>query len=191
MAGPVVAGACIMPPHVDIPGIRDSKLMTAGQRENVFQLLMAHPEVICATCVVDVAAIDQMNILQAALRAMEGAITALPCSPPDYLLVDGNQLPVAFSKDSSQTVVRGDSKSTVIAAASILAKVTRDKLMERYHERWPQYNFAQHKGYGTAAHMAVLKQLGACPIHRRTFAPLKHWIAAGEVAFVDIAQTVP
>lgn len=74
-------------------------------------------------CVVDVAAIDQMNILQAALRAMEGAITALPCSPPDYLLVDGNQLPVAFSKDSSQTVVRGDSKSTVIAAASILAKV--------------------------------------------------------------------
>ncbi|KAL0022093.1 hypothetical protein WJX79_007380 [Trebouxia sp. C0005] len=190
LAGPVVAGACIMPPHVDIPGIRDSKLMTAAQRENICQLLMAHPEVICASCVVDVAAIDQMNILQAALRAMEGAVAALPCSPPDYLLVDGNQVPGAFSKESSQPIVRGDSKSTVIAAASILAKVTRDKLMDQYHERWPQYNFAQHKGYGTAAHMAVLKQLGACPIHRRTFAPLKHWIAAGEVAFVDIAQTL-
>ena len=68
-------------------------------------------------------------------------------------------------------------------------QVTRDRLMDQYHEQWPEYNFAQHKGYGTAAHMAVLKQLGACPIHRRTFAPLKHWIEAGEVAFVDIAKT--
>lgn len=182
LAGPVVAGACILPPHVDIAGIRDSKLMTAAQREKVYALLMAHPDVFCATCVIDVAAIDQMNILQAALRAMEGAVTALPCSPPDYLLIDGNQLPRAFSKENSQTVVRGDAKSTVIAAASILAKVTRDKLMDQYHEQWPQYNFAQHKGYGTAAHMAALKQMGACPIHRRTFAPLRHWIEAGEIS---------
>lgn len=182
LAGPVVAGACILPSHVDIPGIKDSKLMTHLQREQVYALLVAHPEVTCATCVVDVADIDEMNILQAALKAMEGAVAALPHTPPDYLLVDGNQLPRGLNRECSQTVVRGDSKSTVIAAASVLAKVTRDKLMDQYHEQWPQYNFAQHKGYGTRAHMAALKELGPCPIHRRSFAPLKHWLEAGTMS---------
>ncbi|KAL3135891.1 hypothetical protein ABBQ32_007444 [Trebouxia sp. C0010 RCD-2024] len=128
LAGPVVAGACILPAHVDMPGIKDSKLMTHLQREQVYGLLMAHPEVICATCAVDVANIDEMNILQAALKAMEGAVAALPHTQPDYLLVDGNQLPRGFSRECSQTVVRGDSKSTVIAAASILAKASGSRI---------------------------------------------------------------
>ncbi|PSC70258.1 ribonuclease HII [Micractinium conductrix] len=174
LAGPVVAAACVVPPHVSIVGIDDSKKLSAEQREALYEQLTGHPDILWAAQVVDAGEIDTINILQAALKAMEGAAGAL-AQRPDFVLVDGNRLPKGLDPERSRTLVKGDSRCFCIAAASVIAKVTRDRIMEQYHEQWPQYNFAGHKGYCVPEHVEAVRKHGPCPVHRRTFAPIKHW----------------
>ncbi|KAH9539995.1 hypothetical protein CY35_15G085200 [Sphagnum magellanicum] len=178
LAGPVVAAACIIPASVMIPGVNDSKKLTEGKREELYSQIISTPGVIYAVHVIDAATIDQINILQATLQAMVGCVNKLTSkktgeSVPDYILVDGNRLPDGFSEKKAQCVVKGDAECHVIAAASILAKVTRDRMMLAYDKKWPEYGFKAHKGYGTSAHIAALLKNGPCDIHRRSFAPLK------------------
>ncbi|KAK9822135.1 hypothetical protein WJX74_009935 [Apatococcus lobatus] len=173
LAGPVVAAACHIPLDVDIDFVRDSKKMTAARRELVCQELTTHPRIRWAIKVVDAGMIDRMNILRAALDAMAGAAAALPGDCIDFLLVDGPYLPQGWDTTRAEAIIRGDDRCYAIAAASIIAKVTRDRLMLEYDARWPHYGFAAHKGYGTREHMNALRLHGACPIHRMSFAPLK------------------
>jgi ribonuclease HII len=128
-----------------------------------------------AACVIEHTVIDDINILQATMRAMEGAVASLPRGAPDRVLVDGNRVPPALSSNG-EFLIRGDDKSYAIGAASIIAKVTRDRLMLALDVRFPQYGFAQHKGYGTKAHMDAIAKHGPCDVHRRTFAPMKHMV---------------
>jgi ribonuclease HII len=123
-----------------------------------------------------------MNILQATLRAMEMAVSNLPGPKPRAVLVDGNQKPPGLDAEHVQAIVKGDSVCFSIAASSILAKVTRDRIMLEAHAQWPEYGFAAHKGYGTKAHMAAVRHLGPCPIHRLTFRPLPEIVAAASLA---------
>ncbi|PRW34053.1 Ribonuclease HII [Chlorella sorokiniana] len=174
LAGPVVAAACVVPAHVEISGIDDSKKLSAEQREALYEQLTTHPEVLWAAKVIEASEIDEINILQAAMKAMEGAAAGLR-QKPDFLLVDGNRLPKAFDPERARPVVKGDSKSFCIAAASVIAKVTRDRLMLALHKQYPQYNFAGHKGYCVPEHVEAIRQHGPCPQHRRTFAPIKTW----------------
>lgn len=193
LAGPVVAAACIIPADVVIAGVKDSKLLDHSQREAVYLELVSHPRVEWAVSVQDHTVVDSINILQATLRAMECAVAGLPRAP-DRVLIDGNTMPPALAHNG-ETIVGGDAKSFAIGAASVLAKVTRDRLMVQLHESWPVYNFAKHKvcvcraysplcsltthslkGYGTPEHLALIHQHGPCPIHRRTFAPVKHMV---------------
>jgi ribonuclease HII len=122
--------------------------------------------------IIDAAGIDDINILEATLRAMEAAVQQLPGKPPAAVLIDGNQIPPGVKADHVQSIVKGDAVCHSIAAASILAKVTRDRMMLQAHAKWPAYGFANHKGYGTKAHMAAVQTHGPCPIHRLTFRPL-------------------
>lgn len=170
LAGPVVAAACILPEKVFFPGVDDSKKLIPPIREELFSLLTGHSGVHFGVGVVDCEVIDSINILQATIQAMLEAVKNLTLLP-DLLLVDGMDLP--GSGIPVWKIVQGDSLSKSIAAASILAKVTRDKLMDKYHERWPEYQFNQHKGYGTPGHLEALEKFGPCPIHRKTFAPIK------------------
>jgi len=165
LAGPVVASAVILPANVSLDGLTDSKILTLKQREHFFPIIK-QVAVAFAIETVSSEVIDEINILQASLLAMKQAVEKL--SPlADLLLIDGNQR-VKTSTDQ-WTIVKGDSKSLSIAAASVLAKVTRDKLMENYHAQYPQYEFARHKGYGTQLHRDLIIQHGPCPIHRRSF----------------------
>jgi ribonuclease HII len=169
LAGPVVAAAVMLDPARPIDGLRDSKKLTAAARE---RLADAIRERAAAWCVAEasVAEIDQVNILQATMLAMQRAVAGLGRAPDD-VWVDGNRCPQWAWR--SQAVVKGDDKVAAIAAASILAKTARDAFMRRLHEDFPAYGFAQHMGYGTAAHLAALKAHGACPQHRRSFGPVK------------------
>ena len=165
LAGPVCAAAVILPPHLEIPGLNDSKKLTDKRRRELFPLIQEQA-LAYGIAFADHTEVDEINILQATYLAMERALTQLSIKP-DIALIDGNRakdfgLPV-------QTVVHGDSLSANIAAASILAKVTRDDLMLKMAENYPQYGFEEHKGYGTKAHYAALTNLGASPIHRMTF----------------------
>jgi len=177
LAGPVVAAATMLPvkwlesglPPV-LEGLNDSKQLTARQRERFFDALISCSEVTFAVARVEAGQVDEFNILQATHRAMNEALAALAPSP-QHALVDGTR--VKTLRFSHTPIVKGDARSYSIAAASVLAKVTRDRLMEEYHERWPAYGFAEHKGYGTPQHLAALAEHGPCPIHRRSFAPLK------------------
>lgn len=165
LSGPVVAAACVLPIDVEIPALNDSKKLTPKKRDLLFDVIrevavdfaigQATPE-----------EIDRLNILNATMLAMRRAIAGLK-TPPDYALVDGNCIR-DFSVPAS-AIVKGDSLSASIAAASILAKVTRDRLCLADHSAYPQYGFDKHKGYGTAEHIAALKQYGPTPIHRKTF----------------------
>lgn len=173
LAGPVVAAACILPHKALFPRIDDSKKLTSRVREELFSLLANHPEVHFGVGIVGHEVIDAINILQATIQAMVEALKKLK-TPPDLLLVDGMKLPesgLPFWK-----IIRGDSLSKSIAAASILAKVTRDRLMDEYHEKWPAYQFNRHKGYGTKAHFEALEKFGPSPIHRKSFAGVKHLV---------------
>lgn len=176
LAGPVVAGAAVLP--VDwlrggfpesLRRLNDSKQLTEKVREELFEAIHAEREIHFGLGIVEPAVIDRINILQATHRAMNKALAQL--SPPAaHALVDGRPVP---SLSVTQTaIVKGDAKSFSIAAASILAKVTRDRLMREYDAQWPEYDFATHKGYGTPAHLAALAENGPCPIHRRSFAPV-------------------
>ena len=177
LAGPVVAAAVLFPPEwiehglpLELRGLNDSKQLTARQREGFFSRLTAEPTLRFGVAQVDAEGIDAINILQATHRAMNAALATLH-PEPEHVLVDG--LKVSSLAFPQTPLVKGDARSYAIAAASILAKVTRDRLMLEYDRTWPAYGFADHKGYGTARHLAALQEHGPCPIHRRTFAPLR------------------
>lgn len=171
LAGPVVAAACVLPRDFRHRTLNDSKQLTELERERIYAELTTRPDIHWATGVSDVSVIDSYNILRATFRAMYLALTALPVQP-DCLLIDGNQRVPAIQL-RQKTIVKGDAKSYSIAAASVIAKVSRDRLMLAFHDQYPQYNFAQHKGYGTPEHLAALAEHGPCPIHRRSFAPVR------------------
>lgn len=177
LAGPVVAAACIIPEDVIIDGIDDSKKLREEERERLFEVLVSTPGVSYAVYIVEARTIDEVNILQATMQAMKGSIQQLFASEnsPDYVLVDGNRLPSDLPPIKAEFVIKGDAVSHVISAASILAKVTRDRLMNDYDKKWPEYGFKAHKGYGTPAHLAALLKCGPCHIHRKSFAPIKDW----------------
>ncbi len=165
LAGPVVAAAVIFHPERIVEGVDDSKKLRAAERELLFDLITARAIAI-GVGVIDHATIDEINILQATLRAMAAAVEQLPIRP-DHLLIDG---PRYQESDIPYTArVDGDARSVSIAAASIIAKVTRDRLMAEYDRRYPVYGFGRHKGYGTAEHLAALREHGPCAIHRRSF----------------------
>lgn len=165
LAGPVFAAAVILPEGCTIKGINDSKKLSPKKREALFGEIEAGA-VAYGIGFATEEEIDEINILQATFRAMKRAFDALKI-PPDLALVDGNRMP-ALSVET-RTIVQGDALSASIAAASILAKVSRDRLMRQVDEIYPQYGFAKHKGYGTAYHVEMLKKYGPCPVHRRTF----------------------
>lgn len=169
LAGPVVAAACFIPLDVTICGVDDSKKLTARQRERLYDELIHHPAIEYAVAVVGAEVIDEINILQATFQAMREALFSLK-RKPDVALVDGADLNVQGIE--TVKIVRGDAQSACIAAASILAKVVRDRLMEEFHRTWPHFRFEKHKGYGTKLHLQALQEHGPCPIHRRSFAPV-------------------
>jgi ribonuclease HII len=169
LAGPVVAAAVILDDRHPIYGLADSKKLSAKRREALFDEIRAKA-LCCSIAQASVEEIDTLNILQATLLAMRRAVLGLRL-PPKLVLVDGNRLPVLEIR--SEAIVKGDEKVPAISAASILAKVTRDRWCNQYHTEFPQYGFDQHKGYGTAEHLAALRQHGACPQHRKTFRPVR------------------
>ncbi|MBU6402079.1 MAG: ribonuclease HII [Verrucomicrobia bacterium] len=177
LAGPVVAAAVVLPEAwieaglpAKLSGLNDSKQLTARQRERFFEFLTHHALVRYAVAQADAATIDAINILRATHGAMNQALAALQ-PPPQHVLVDGLRVPsLAFPQTA---LVRGDARSYLIAAASVLAKVNRDRLMHAYDREFPAYGFARHKGYATPQHLAALAEHGPCPIHRRSFAPVR------------------
>jgi ribonuclease HII len=177
LAGPVVAAAVILDDVCPIKGLNDSKKLTALRRETLFEEIRAKA-LCCSVAQASVQEIDQLNILEATLLAMRRAVEGLRLKP-HKVLVDGNRLP-ALSMPA-QAIVKGDAKVKAISAASILAKVHRDRLCVQLHENHPAYGFDVHKGYATSAHLAALKTHGACDAHRRTFAPVRAvWHSARE-----------
>ncbi|MFA7230632.1 MAG: ribonuclease HII [Victivallaceae bacterium] len=172
LAGPVVAAAVVFPKSSMIPAVNDSKQLSECRRIELREAILNVPGVQYAIVEIDAAEIDRINILAASLEAMRRALSQL--EQVDYVLVDGNKLPKI--EISAEYVVKGDAKSASIAAASILAKVYRDKLMVKFGERFPEYGFEEHKGYGTKKHLAALKQCGICEIHRKSFAPVRDTI---------------
>lgn len=168
LAGPVVAAAVILDARNPIAGLADSKKLSAARRERLFDLICARA-LCCAVGAASVQEIDQFNILQATMLAMRRAVQGLRLTPA-RVLVDGNRIPVLTVR--AEAVVGGDAVVAEISAASIVAKVHRDRWCAQLHARYPQYGFADHKGYGTAQHLAALRALGACPEHRRSFAPV-------------------
>ena len=168
LAGPVVAAAVILDELHPIAGLADSKVLSAARREALYDEIRAKA-LCCSIAEASVEEIDQINILQATMLAMRRAVLGLRLKPA-RVLVDGNRLPRLDVP--AEAIVKGDAKVAAISAASILAKVTRDRWCAQLHTQYPQYGFAGHKGYGTAEHLAALEQHGACPQHRRTFAPV-------------------
>jgi ribonuclease HII len=165
LAGPVVAAAVILPPGYLNSEIKDSKKLSAGKRDELYETINREA-IAVGMIVVDADIIDRVNILQATLQAMRDAVLELPASP-DFLLIDGNQrVPILTPQ---KPIVKGDSLSISIAAASIIAKVSRDRIMEMYHRQFPHYNFQRNKGYGTKEHLDAIKKFGICKIHRKSF----------------------
>lgn len=166
LAGPVCAAAVILPENCDISGLNDSKKLSEKKREELFGVI-TECAVSYAIAFGTLEEIESFNILNATFMAMNRAVSALKI-PADFALIDGNRKPVGF-EIPCETVVKGDGKSCSIAAASILAKVTRDRLLLEYDRLYPQYGFAKHKGYGTKAHYEAIKEYGVCPVHRLSF----------------------
>lgn len=165
LAGPVVAAAVVLPRDDTIPGLNDSKLLSQARRERLFDAIEQHA-VSVAIGIVSPEVIDKINILQATRKAMTRAVSQL-VPPPDHLLIDG---PLVLDLDIPQEgIVKGDRLSVSVAAASIVAKVTRDRIMEELHRQYPEYGFDRHKGYGTKAHRQALQQHGPSPVHRMCF----------------------
>jgi ribonuclease HII len=165
LAGPVVAAAVILPKGIFIDGVNDSKKLSAKQRESLFHDIYERALAV-GVGIVNHEVIDRINIYQASILAMRKAVEKLSIEP-SIVLADGN----SFKHESwrYQNIVDGDAKSVTIAAASVIAKVTRDSLMREYHDQFPLYGFDRHKGYGTKLHMEALRRYGMCPIHRRSF----------------------
>lgn len=174
LAGPVVAAAVIFLDYSRIPEVFDSKQLTEKAREELFEVLTSRDDIIFAFAEVDNNEIDRINILQATHLAMRTAVDKLS-QKPDFVLIDGN--PVKSMPYPNKSVVKGDAKCAAISAASIIAKVHRDRLMCKYAELYPEYGFDIHKGYGTAAHIEAIKTYGATPIHRKTFSPIREMLS--------------
>lgn len=170
LAGPVVAAACIIPSNVFFPGVNDSKQLSSEERADLFEIISKDDRVQFGIGIIYHEEIDRINIYQAAKLAMAEAVKNLT-PKPDFLLVDGLELD--YSEIPCRKIIGGDALSQCIAAASILAKVTRDKMMMNYHTLWPEYGFDQHKGYYTTQHVQAIEKYGYCPIHRMTFDPIK------------------
>jgi ribonuclease HII len=173
LAGSVVAAAVILDPLKPIDGLKDSKKLTAKVRDELFDIIIRDSK---AWCIAEASAaeIDSINILQATMLAMKRAIEGLEKTLgrlPDKALIDGNRCPKVNIQ--MEAIVKGDSKVQAISAASILAKVTRDRDMQALHETYPMYGFNQHMGYPTPMHFDALKEFGPCPAHRKTFAPVR------------------
>ena len=173
LAGSVVAAAVILDPLKPIDGLKDSKKLTAKVRDELFDIIIRDSK---AWCIAEASAaeIDSINILQATMLAMKRAIEGLEKTLgrlPDKALIDGNRCPKVNIQ--MEAIVKGDSKVQAISAASILAKVTRDRDMQALHETYPMYGFNQHMGYPTPMHFDALKEFGPCPVHRKTFAPVR------------------
>ena len=187
LAGPVVAAAVaitnpksqfpiskqIINPKIQISNIRDSKRLSAKKREKFYKILTKHPNIEWKTGIVSEKIIDKINIKNAAELAMEKAVKKLK-RKPDFLIIDGNHIKNKKLKAiNHKLIVKADEKIFSCAVASIIAKVTRDRIMERYHKKYPRYRFDKHKGYPTKLHLKMLKKRGPCKIHRKSFAPIK------------------
>jgi ribonuclease HII len=172
LAGPVVAAAVILDPLRPIDGLADSKLLGERKRDSLFEMIKASSLGWCVGTA-SVEEIDELNILQATLLAMRRAVLGLAIQP-DKVLIDGNHLPDL--PVPARAIVKGDSKVKAISAASIVAKVVRDGIMNDYYKQYPDFSFHQHKGYGTKQHLAEIEQFGFLPVHRKTFNPVKTMI---------------
>jgi ribonuclease HII len=170
LAGPVVACAVVIPLGMRLPKLTDSKLLSSRDRESLYKRLTTSQEVIYSVGIVPHEVIDRINILQASLQAMHQALKGLS-TQPDAAIVDGTFVPETFSMPCF-AVVKGDRLCRSVSAASVIAKVTRDRIMLEYDTQWPEYGFAMHKGYGTALHLERLQKYGPCPIHRRSVSPV-------------------
>jgi ribonuclease HII len=183
LAGDVMAAAVILHPKKRIKGLADSKKLTPKQREELFKQI-CDKAVSWSVARASVEEIDQINILQASLLAMRRAVEGLHVQP-EHVMVDGNKLPRWHY--SSEAIVQGDDKVKAISAASIIAKVTRDREMVALDALYPGYGLASHKGYATKTHLAALMQLGACPIHRRSFEPVRQVLAGGRISLTFVS----
>jgi len=172
LAGPVVAAAVILPEHFDLPGLTDSKKLSAKKREQLFTPIRQQALAV-GVGFAHADEVDEINILQATLKSMCQAVSRLKIAP-QHLLIDGIT-PVPLSCEQ-QTIKKGDSRSLSIAAASVIAKVVRDRMMVVYDRHYPQYGFAGHKGYGSAKHRALIAEHGPCPLHRKSFAGVREHV---------------
>jgi len=184
LAGPVVAAAAVLPEKFRHRRLNDSKQLAPELREEIYADLTNNSQIKWAVGVIDSIEIDRINILRASHRAMRMAITAL-VEPPDHVLIDG--LPVIPFPFPQTAIIDGDCISLSVAAASVIAKVTRDRMMRDFCAQFPQYSFSQHKGYGTELHLLKLHELGPCPIHRRSFEP----VAQPLLALEELAEINP
>ena len=175
LAGPVVVAAVILPPSHGLKGLDDSKRLSREKRESLFAEII-RVSVCHAVEIVSVEEVEQVNVLAATLNGMQRSVRALDPGPT-LVMVDGNRAPDMGCE--VRTIIEGDRWVPSISAASILAKVTRDEIMRRYHEEYPQYGFDRHKGYPTPEHLQKLREFGPCPIHRRTFAPVREVLEPG------------
>ena len=187
LAGPVVAAAVVLPEKFRHRKLNDSKQLAPELREAIYVDLTTNPEVAWATGIIDHGEIDQINILRATHKAMDVAIAAV-APPPDHVLIDG--LPVFPFPFPQTAIIDGDCISKTIAAASVIAKVTRDRIMRDFCARFPEYCFSQHKGYGTELHLTKLHELGPCPIHRRSFEPVAQPLLALQ-GLIAVAAPAP
>lgn len=172
IAGPVVAAAVVSSQCVDIEGVTDSKKLTSKRRKELIDLIKNHSDLYYSVGICSHKEIDELNILQASLLSFKKAVSGLK-EPPSVCLVDGNKKS-PYLEIEQHPIIKGDSKSFLIAAASIIAKETRDQIMVEMHHKWPEYDFQKHKGYPTKAHLKALEIHGPCPIHRQSFAPVKN-----------------
>jgi len=186
LAGPVCAAAVILPPGCELPGVRDSKCLTAGERERLVPEIRRVATAV-GVALVDVDLIDRLNIFQATHKAMRMALADLK-TEPEHVLVDGRFTPGSPFPETA--LVEGDALSLSIAAASVIAKVTRDRLMIEMDARYPGYGFARHKGYGTPQHREALRRLGPCPIHRRSFTGVEAEAAMRSPAYRHMVRAI-
>jgi ribonuclease HII len=172
LAGPVVVAACDIPVHINVEGLADSKVLSEKRRERAYDALVSNSDVRWAVCIVSRERIDELNIFRATMEGMTKVVADLvgdAATDKMAVLVDGDKIPRDMPIPHAESVVGGDSTVRCIAAASIIAKVTRDRIMYDYDAKFPEYGFAQHKGYGTAAHREALMEYGPCEIHRESF----------------------